>query len=115
MNEIDDGCFDWMIVLENKRKQRELQKEAEKAAELKSPQVSTPAAIDEKAAVASPLQSTFGMLGSPTTPNVVIEKTETPKSEAPDLQTAVPPQDKPIVSKKKSWATRLFCCNNVRD
>ena len=106
MNEIDDGCFDWMIVLENKRKQRELQKEADQQQQ-KSPQVQQ---IEDKQNVSSPMQSTFGVLGSPTTPNVVIEKTETPKSEQPDVITSTTPAAKETNVKKSNKFQRLFCC-----
>ena len=114
MNEVDDGFFDWMIVLENKRKQREQQRELEKNAEIaKTPQsVTASPPVPEKAAITSPVNSTAGMLGSPSTPNVVIDNPVAPKSDQVLPET---PQHATAKPAKVKWWQRLFCCKTDKN
>jgi hypothetical protein len=129
LGEIDDGVFDWMIILDQKRKQKELLKEAEKLARerdnLEKPHNTQDISDLAEKQVQSPIVSTAGVVGSPLNGTMddnhhavanTIGANTSPAPNARNDAVAVTndnPTGDPSKAprrKKVGWFKRLFCC-----
>jgi hypothetical protein len=127
LGEIDDGLFDWMIVLDTKKKQKDQMREAEKvnrakqeAIEIDIPQSNLASPIGR---VISP-SSNLAVYSSPSRADPLEDKRNSrlkPTEQVPQTGAEITPnlrpqeQQQPIAPvKKKSWWKKLFSCGQSK-
>jgi hypothetical protein len=131
IGEIDDGVFDWMLQLDHKRRQKELLREADRAAKESQPrefngtnltitpqEVLSPSVPHPHQGPLTPV-STNALASTPANPTFEVNETQnTHQTQA--IPTAAPVieqlQKEPPPKKKKKWWKRLFMiCRSTKE
>jgi hypothetical protein len=128
MGEIDDGVFDWMAILDHKRRQKEYLREAERKAKesqrdvvqtnittISHPEVLSPSVPQPHQGPLSPV-STNGLLSTPA--KTTFEQNDTQNTQTlpaqPQAQSE-PLQKEPVKKKKKWWKKLFFICRGSKE
>jgi hypothetical protein len=134
IGETDDGVFDWMTILDQKRKLKEAQKEAEKAAReqdgtnagtvtgmtnVEHQVASTPSAPAVRQSLVSPANTAQAVFGDAkrisTTQKPIKDEQAAPLSSAKSPQPTQPATSPsaPVPKKKSKWF--FSCCGSSRE